>query len=668
MNKKFIIPVLLAAGLVFSCKPEGTESLEKGSDALHGTDQKIVNTITRTGNSFFVKTYTSDAFDTSVPEVVGIARVFTSTPGKEELEKRFGLDRWYEVFLREEADAEEIAREMSADSRVRYIQFDVEYTKASDCVVIPAEEKPATKAAGDVFDDPMLSSQWNYINKGNTSISKTIYKGADINVADVWSKLTTGDNSIVVAVIDEGVKNTHPDLKDNIWTNSKEIAGNGIDDDGNGYVDDVYGYNFVNNTGTISWDKVVYNSQGQNVGDVGHGTHCAGTIAAVNNNKVGVSGIAGGSGNSNGVKIMSCQIFSGGASASSSATAKAFKYAADNGASVASCSFGYTGGTYTSDNAYLSGNGGSNRLEADAIHYFEASKNNSVLDGGVVIFASGNDGKDYAEYPGALHDIISVSAFGPDYLPAYYTNYGPGCNIVAPGGEYYHLNADGKVTGESEILSTVPSEIYKSDYGYMQGTSMACPHVAGIAALGLSYAKQLGKTFTVQEFKNMLLASANDFDSRLQGTKTLSGMAPIQLYKYMKLMGSGSIDTWNFMMKIEGIPSVVVKTGSEQWINVSDWFGTSSVNLTYLGEADDDKVYVDISDADMAALGMSSKPYMKFGKLFIYPTKAGACKLTIRAVAGGTIVGGGDNVGGMEVSQTLSVIARDFKSDNAGWL
>jgi subtilisin family serine protease len=365
---------------------------------------------------------------------------------------------------------------------------------------------------------------------------------------------------------------------------------------------------------------------------------------------------------------MSVQIFGGGKSASTAATARAFKYAADNGASVASCSFGFKGGTYTSDNEYLKGNGGSNQMEADAIYYFEASKNNPVLNGGIVIFAAGNDTMDYAEYPGALHDIISVSAFGPDYLPTYYTNYGPGCNIVAPGGEYYHINADDKVTGESEILSTVPSEIYSTDYGYMQGTSMACPHVAGIAALGLSYAKQLGKTFTVDEFKSMLLASANDFDSRLQGTKELAGGTTLQLYKYMKLMGSGSIDTWNFMMKIEGIPSVVVKTGSEQWINVSNWFGTSSVNLTYLGEADGDKVYVDITDTEMAALGLQSKPYMKYGKLFIHPTKAGSCKLTIRAVAGGTIVGGGDNVGGMEVSQTLSVIARDFKSENGGWL
>lgn len=629
--------------LAISCNPE-TQPAEDQANSLEGTERKILNTLSPRAlqTSLFVKMTgsSSASLATSIPEGATLSKVFTSTPGKDELEKRFGLDRWYEITLPENVSIEEVAREVVKDKEVQFVQFDQVYTKASDCMVLPAVETKA--AAGDaVFNDPMLSAQWHYINKGNTAISRTISKNADINVADVWSQLICGDNSIIVAVIDEGVKYTHPDLVDNIWTGP----------------DGTHGKNFV--TGKdITWSKE---------GDKGHGTHCAGTIAAINNNGIGVSGIAGGSGKGDGVKIMSCQIFDGKNSASSRATANAFKYAADNGASVASCSFGYTGGTYKSDNEYLNGNGGNNRLESDAIHYFEASKNNPVLDGGIVIFASGNDAQDYAEYPGALHDIISVSAFGPDFLPTYYTNYGPGCNIVAPGGEYYHYTADGKLSDVSMVLSTVPSELYNTDYGYMQGTSMACPHVAGIAALGLCYAKQLGRTFTVQEFKNMLLASANDFDTRLQGTKELFSKS-LQLYKYAKLMGSGSIDTWNFMMKIEGIPSVVVQTGSEQWINVSSWFGSSSVNLTYLGETVDDKVYVDITDAEMQALGLVSKPYMRYGKLFIHPTKPGACKLTIRAIAGGTIIGGGDNVGGMEVSQTVSLVARDFKSDNGGWL
>lgn len=656
--KQGILFSLLVIGAICSCTRPEPDPLDNGNDSLMGSDIKIVNALAHSESStVYVKTVPGAPAPVA-PEDAVVSRVFSSTPGREELEKRFGLDRWYEVTLPEGTDPEPLAHLLSQDDGIESVEYDIKFSKASDCISYPLTK--AGESSSRVFNDPHLGIQWNYINTGNTAIARDIYKGADINVSDVWAKLIAGDPSIVVAVIDEGVKYNHPDLAPNMWTNTAEANGSaGVDDDGNGYVDDIYGFNFVSNKAAISWTEYK---------DSGHGTHCAGVISAVNNNGVGVSGIAGGTGNGDGVKIMSCQIFSGVNSASASATAKAFKYAADNGASVASCSFGFKGGTYKSDNEYIKGNGGRNAIEADAIHYFEACKNNDVLDGGIVIFASGNDAMDYAEYPGAMHDIISVSAFGPDYLPAYYTNYGPGCNIVAPGGEYLHYGAKGDVPVESMILSTMPSEVNEGkDYGYMQGTSMACPHVAGIAALGLCYAKSLGKTFTVQEFKNMLLASANDFDSRLQGEKKLYGRS-IPLYRYAKQMGSGSIDTWNFMMKVEGIPSVIVTTGAEQWINVSQWFGTSSVNLTYLGESDGDKVYVDISDADIQSLGMPSKPYMRYGKLFVHPTKAGSCKLTIRAIAGGTIVGGGDNVGGMEVSQSLSLVARDFKSDNGGWL
>ena len=111
-------------------------------------------------------------------------------------------------------------------------------------------------------------------------------QGCDVNVVEAWQKCT-GDPSIIVAVLDEGVMNTHPDLVDNIWVNEGEVQGAGKDADGNGYKDDVHGYNFVNNTGLISWSDL---------NDSGHGTHVAGTIAAVNGNGKGVSGIAGGNG------------------------------------------------------------------------------------------------------------------------------------------------------------------------------------------------------------------------------------------------------------------------------------------------------------------------------------------------------------------------------------
>ena len=463
---------------------------------------------------------------------------------------------------------------------------------------------------------------------------------------DVWSQLTTGDPSIIVCVIDEAVKYSHPDLVANIWTNTKEIPGNGVDDDGNGYVDDIHGYNFVGGSnGVINWTAP---------DDSGHGTHTAGTIAAVNNNGLGVCGVAGGDGSGNGVKIMNGQIFSGKNGASVAGVGKAIKYAADNGASLISCSFGYPAGSFISDGAYKKSAG----AEYDALLYFEATSNNAAVDGGVIIFSSGNNSKEYAGYPGALNNVISVSAFGPDFMPSYYTNYGPGCNISAPGGDMMVVGSNRRGAG---VLSTVPSELYNGDdYSFMQGTSMACPHVTGVAALGIAYALKLGKSFTLDQFKTMIVSSAKDIDARMNGTKTLADGKVMQLYNYRHQMGSGGIDAWELMMKIEGIPSIIVSTGSEQWVDLSTYFGTSSVSLTYRG--------VEIPDATRQSLGLEGDPYIQYGRLFIHPTKIGSGKVVIHAVGGGDEVGSDAAIGGMAISQEVSIVSRNFKAENGGWL
>ena len=209
------------------------------------------------------------------------------------------------------------------------------------------------------------------------------------------------------------------------------------------------------------------------------------------------------------------------------------------------------------------------------------------------------------------------------------------------------------------ILSTLPTELYGVDYGYMQGTSMACPHVSGIVALALSYAKKLGKTFTTQEFKDMIVTSANDFDSRINGQK-IRGNSTMDLTKYRKQMGTGSIDAWKLMMKIEGVPDKLVACGQEQWVDLSDQFGTSSPNLTYLK--------VEVLGNGKESLGLAKDPDIRYGRLFIHPTKIGAAKIKITAVGGGTAVGTDKKTGGMQVSQVISVISRNFKSDNGGWL
>ena len=589
---------------------------------------------------------------------VTIEKLFTSTPGREELETRFGLDRWYVISGCDKAGVDAVAKAVASVDEIALVQYNHLSQKNSSTVVYGADQTKAGES-GLSFNDPLLVDQWHYHNAGNASITSSVKKGADINVKDVWAQLTCGDPSIIVAVVDEGVKYTHPDLKANMWVNTDEIAGNGIDDDGNGYIDDIHGYNFVDN-GPISWDKV--DAQGN--GDSGHGTHCAGTIAAVNNNGVGVGGVAGGSGKGDGCKIMSCQIFSGYYGGTVTATSRAIKYAADNGASVISCSFGYSS-PFASDNAYLKSQGSA---EIDAVHYFEATQgNNTVLSGNVAVFASGNDAHPYAHYPGAFHDIISVTAIGPDGLPTAYTNYGPGCNVAAPGGE---TKLPPWTSYKALVLSTVPSETFQIfdkasqqkgfDYGYMQGTSMACPHVSGVVALALSYAKKLGKTFDKETFKDMIITSANDLDQNLKGVKTYYNNSTLDLAQFYHKLGTGSIDAWKLMMQIEGIPCLTAEIGKNQWLDLSGYFGTASTSLTYLG--------VEVDEKSREALGLAADPYIQYGRLYIHPTKMGSGKVTVKAVGGGTEVGGGDKVGGMEVSHEVSIIARSFKSSNQGWL
>ena len=655
--RMMMLPLTVVAALSCTAELNPSLSLEDGNQS------KIANTPENVCQESILIQLASgidaSALENGMQGIASVERIFTDVPGKEEKAAAFGLDRWYKAYVSNGNDIESAAKHAASLDCVDKVEFNKLAVKASDGRHYPYVPEAATKADGSLFNDPSLKDQWHYINTGDKSVASSAYEGADINIKDVW-ELITGDPSLIVAVVDEGVKYNHPDLEANMWVNKGEVPGNGVDDDKNGYVDDVHGYNFRTN-GPISWTSE---------GDSGHGTHIAGTIAAVNNNGKGVVGIAGGSGNNDGVKIMSCQIHDGSFASSGDVSAKAIRYAADMGASILQCSWGYPAGYYKDDNTYKT----LYPLEYAAIQYFEATRNNDVLDGGIVIFASGNDGLAYASYPGAYKDYICVSAFAPDYLPAYYTNYGPGCNVIAPGGEAYLPPFD---TMKSLVLSTLCSETNDgADYGYMQGTSMACPHVSGIAALGLAYAKKLGKRFTVKEFKDMIVTSANEFESRLDGKKTYvewnTEIKTLELGKYRNMMGTGSIDAWTLMMKIEGVPCINAVTGKNQWLDVSNFFGTSSVNLTFIGEElDNGGIKVEVNAKGRESLGLAEEPYMKNGRLYVHPTKAGSAKFTVKAIAGGSEVGSDAGIGGMEVTQEISVITRSVKSETnglGGWL
>lgn len=571
-----------------------------------------------------------------------LERVFPEAGKYEARTRAAGLHKWYILEFDEEQNLDEAARRLAGVTEITKVQFNVKRTKAYDGKVYPfkdaAHGQTRTMITSD-FDDPNLFWQWHYINNADQAIATESVAGADINVAEAW-KLTGGNNQVIVAIMDEGVKYTHPDLAANMWTNPEPSEEYGYQD--------IHGYNFVDN-GPITWDIIRTLPNGQTEGDSSHGTHVAGTVAAVNNNGIGVAGVAGGTGKGDGVRLMSCQIFSGGNQPSDDIICRAIKYAADHGASILQCSYG-TSASFSSDRDYES----DSPMEIEALEYFISQNNCPALDGGLVFYSAGNDSKSVSNYPGAYRKCISVTSIGPDYLPAYYTCYGKGCNIAAPGGETVGFSG-GERAG---ILSTTCSEVVGSDYGYMQGTSMACPHMSGIAALGLSYAITEGKHFTRDEFISMLLTSVNELDSRFEGSKTTG--AKINLENYRGQMGTGLIDTYQLLMQIEGTPCLKVSTNKLELITLTKHFGGSAQNLTYLN--------VEMSEEDMQKLGITSAPKMYNGQLMIKCTKPGVARIKVSAVGGGTRPGSETIMGGFEISKEFAIISRETGAENGGWL
>ena len=269
-------------------------------------------------------------------------------------------------------------------------------------------------------NDPSFGSLWGLSNNG----SQGGLLNADINIEPAWALGTA--TSIVTAVIDTGVDYTHPDLASNIWTNTDEVAGNGIDDDGNGFVDDVRGWDFVNN-------------DSDPMDDNGHGTHVAGTIGAVGNNGIGVTGVAWTA------SIMPLKFLDQSGSGSLSDAIKAIQYARVNGAKIINASWG--------------GGGFSSALQS-AISQF-------ITSGGLFVAAAGNEATNNdvtPSYPANYQGVISVGASTRTDTRASFSNYGTSVDVFAPG---------------QSILSTLPG----NRYGSLSGTSMATPQVAGALAL-----------------------------------------------------------------------------------------------------------------------------------------------------------------------------------------
>ena len=264
-------------------------------------------------------------------------RVFPVDPRNEERTREAGLHLWYKVCFDENVDLAVAINELAKLGEISKVQCNRRIYRIDNRVAKESLVSGATRsAANQFFNDPELPLQWGYINKGGYGFEQPWAKaiaGCDVGCEEAWA-LCTGDSSIIEGVMDEGVHWEHPDLRANIWVNEDEEYASSEDNDGNGYKGDRYGYNFASDRGYISTTST---------NDTGHGTHVAGTIAAVNNNGIGVSGIAGGDAEAgkSGVRIMSLQIFDDAYASTVAMEAKAFKYAADNGAVIMQCSWGY---------------------------------------------------------------------------------------------------------------------------------------------------------------------------------------------------------------------------------------------------------------------------------------------------------------------------------------
>lgn len=430
-------------------------------------------------------------------------------PYEEEFEERTrhdGLHRYYIVHYDENTPRTKAKQEIS----------EVEG-------VLNVSRPRKIKARNAVPNDPYFKWQWDMYNDKSLRLGITeqdqdgvleLYNnlGADCNVLSVWENYTTGSSDVIVAVVDEGVDLSHPDLAGNVLAAGPDGS-----------------KNFINGTYNLSPGH--------------HGTHVAGTIAAVRNNNLGVAGLAGGDAANGigGVKIMSCQILGTRNGASDENTARAIKWGADHGALISQNSWGYGPEDEDNDGEFSAAEIAAYKAESildpdyswlkDAIDYFinragcEATapynqKADSPMKGGLFIVAAGNDDIDY-DLVGVYEPVVAVGAGTAGYTRAYYSNYGSWVDICAPGGDNlgggfgseYITVGSGK-TAETfsrgniyNLYGTKDDGDYFVSYGYMSGTSMACPHVSGVAALLVSYFG--GQGFTNEECKRLLLEGAN---------------------------------------------------------------------------------------------------------------------------------------------------------------
>ena len=604
-------------------------------------------------------------------------RVFPVDANTEARTREAGLHLWYTVKFNKGTDLKAAAERLKQLGEISKVQTNGRIKRAynTDSKRIylsdkALQQKSTRSAAEGEPNDPGFASQWHYRNLGedhydfeklnNNQVGAKA--GCDVNALEAW-KTCTGDPSIIVAILDEGVMYTHPDLAANMWCNPGEsVQGAKTDGDGNGYVGDLHGYNFVTESGDITWTDA---------NDTGHGTHVAGTIAAVNNNGKGVCGVAGGDGTPNsGVKIMSCQVFSGQNCVTLAGEARAIKYAADNGAVILQCSWGYNSSESSIINGYTPGPATEKEwaetypLEKEALDYFinNAGSPNGVIDGGIPVFAAGNEYAGNPAFPGAYSKCVCVSSLAADFTPACYTDFGSLVTLSAPGGDLEYYSKIGEEEDEywaetaeqkGAVLSTLIQN-GKPAYGYMEGTSMACPHVSGVAALGLAYAIKQNRHYRAADFVALMKKSVKELDSHYQNgaTKTYYmnhstvGASPeiVQLSKYIGKMGAGLIDAAQLLNNIKNkefssdmkLPNVYVGIEKTVSLNLAAYFAGQTEGFS-----------CSVANSSVASASVDGKT------LTVKGLASGSTSLTVTAADG--------------TSQTVVVTVRKSAGNN-GWM
>ena len=519
-----------------------------------------------------------DAFCQSVG-AYNISRVFPDAGRFEARQRKAGLHLWYKVAFDEGVSMSKVGEMLSNCNELAVVEFNMPISlpdvKMSEADVTAAVEQILADEELP-FNDPRLVEQWHYQNRGTdwkkangTAYIRGAVKGADVNVVPAWEKCT-GSDKVIVAIIDGIVDYDHEDLNANMWWNEAEKNGqDGVDDDENGYIDDVFGYYFykdnpngsnVGQTGGFKAMKeaLVTSNEGAN-----HGTHVAGTISAMNNNGVGVSGIAGGSSNNGGVLLMSCATMGEkGSGRGADYAARAFTYACNNGAVICNNSWGYTDSNINWSQSQFSALKEAMKYFADYAGMDESGEIQvGPMAGGLILFAAGNEGyyqNDVKKYPAADENSFAVASIAADYRPAYYTNYGTWVDISAPGGDPFFSDTDNPYVGNgygnsiAEVLSTVVN-----GYGYMSGTSMACPHATGVAALALSYADELGLTLKASELRGYIEETVRDISSYLKDgdykyLPLSNGTYTLYMSNYRNKMGKGLVDADALLTKLEG--------------------------------------------------------------------------------------------------------------------